>query len=430
VPADLLLEVVSPKVGLVQSVVPQARDEGEPCPPYLAVASLANFGFTRLAASERVGAGKGVTPAEATIRAIAEALERYCAYQGDPTRTVLATAAMMGEGVIRPSDLVLYSDEQYERPGWEFPRWSEDLAIAWMQAVELPSGSSVAVPAGFAYLSTAVPPQFAPASSNGLAAGATLVEAVLGGLCEMIERDAFLVAWMHRLPAVRLDLRASGDVAASIVHQYGRAGVEVRAYVLPSDLPAVTVLAVALDDNPAMPAQVVGLGCHPSPAVALSKALFEVCQARPSEAFRRRDKPPAGRLLGYGDVATLDDHSAFAGLPERRSEFAFLDASGISATVAELPDRATGSAASDLDSCVAALVRQGLRVAYVDLTLPDVRSVGLHVVRVLVTDLQPIHFGAGLERLGGARLFSAPQQLGFGGVRTAADLNPCPHPLA
>jgi ribosomal protein S12 methylthiotransferase accessory factor len=70
-------------------------------------------------------------------------------------------------------------------------------------------------------------------------------------------------------------------------------------------------------------------------------------------------------------------------------------------------------------------------VAYVDLTLPDIASVSLYAVRVLASGLQPIHFGHGYERLGGSRLFELAMELGLDNrVRTPADLNPCPHPLA
>jgi len=99
--------------------------------------------------------------------------------------------------------------------------------------------------------------------------------------------------------------------------------------------------------------------------------------------------------------------------------------------IADVVDRATGDAATDVDRCAVALVDAGHRVAYADLTLPDIASVGLSVVRVLVTELQPIHFGYGLERLGGSRLTSAPQRWGLAdAVRSHADLNRCPHPLA
>ncbi len=272
------------------------------------------------------------------------------------------------------------------------------------------------MPAGLVYLVGDIVPRLAPATSNGLAAGSTPDDAVLGGLCEVMERDAFLLTWLHRRPAVEVDLAASGPTAASIHRQYRSRGVTVRAFVLDSDLPAATLLALAFDDDPALPAQVVGLGCHPDPAVALVKALFELCQARPAEARRLRDRSPEDRLERAEDVETIDDHSAFAAQPDRRSEFEFLWASG--ATTAIGPAAARVDAGALVESCVGRLVADGHRVAYVDLTLPDIRRVGLRVVRALITDLQPIHFGYGQERLGGPRLGAQ------------ASLNPCPHPLA
>ena len=441
VPADLVAELVaellSPKVGVIQSIAPQGRDRGEPRPPYLYTATLAHFDYRQADAAERIGAGKGLTREAAIASAIGEAIERYCAYQGDPARTFVATSDDLGDSAIRPVDLVLYSDEQYERTDWPHPRWSAALPLPWLQAVALPSRQPVAVPAGLTFLAADARPYFAPSTSNGLAAGATQTDAILGALCEVMERDAFLITWMNRLPAVELDLARSGPFAASIRRHYGRRQVDVHAFVLPTDLPATTVLALALDDDPAVPGQVVGLGCHPSPGVALTKALLELAQSRPAEAHRFRTTPPAGRLDRYEDVKTLDDHSAFLSQHDRRPEFEFLfggaaGAAGAAGTaIADVVDWSTGDAAADVDRCAGALVDAGHRVAYADLTLSDIASVGLSVVRVLVTELQPIHFGYGLERLGGSRLTAAPHEWGLAeAVRTHAQLNRCPHPLA
>ena len=430
-PADLLDDLVSPRVGVIQAVTPHPHAAGEPPMVHLAGATLAHFGYRRLSPTERVGGGKGLTTAAARAGAIGEAVERYCGYQPDPRRVFSAAWADVEGAAIRPPELVLYSDSQYERPGWPYLRWSEDVTVGWTRGVELPSGAPVAVPAGLTWLSAGVAPHFAPTTSNGLAAGPDRAAAVLGGLCEVMERDAFLTTWMNRLPAVEIDLSPAGGAVAAIARHYARTGVNLRAFLLPSDLPAATVMALALDDDPGRPAQVVGLGCHPDTTMALTRAVLELCQTRPGEMARFRDRPSAGRLRSYGDVRTLEDHSGFAALPERREEFAFLWSSGRRVQAEDLPDRSTGDPAADLDRCVAALAGAGLRVVAVDLTLPDVRQCGVHVARVFVPGLQPIHFGSGQERLGGSRLFELPARLGLDDrARTEADLNPCPHPLA
>ena len=255
---------------------------------------------------------------------------------------------------------------------------------------------------------------------------------MLGGLCELIERDALMIAWMNRLPAVELELDDSAGVAGALRRHYALLGVTLRAFALPTDLPATVVLAIAFDETPGRPANVVGMGCHPLPMTALAKAAFELCQARPAEATRYREEPPEGRLNGYEDVRTLDDHSAFAAQRERRAEFEFLWSGGATARVGDLPAHGDGDDAGALVAgCGAALRDLGHPAAYVDLTTSDVEPYGYRVARVLAKGLQPIHFGHGQERLGGTRLFELPRALGFAGsVRTPADLNPCPHPMA
>jgi ribosomal protein S12 methylthiotransferase accessory factor len=190
-------------------------------------------------------------------------------------------------------------------------------------------------------------------------------------------------------------------------------------------------MAVSFEDAADRPAQVMGMGCHPDPAVALQKAIFELAQGRPAEGRRFLDKPPQERLRRYDDVLTLDDHSAFLSVRERRDEFAFLWARGTTARVGDVPSRSEGDPERDLDACARALAALGSRVAYAELTTPDLGDHGIHVARAIATGLQPVHFGRGEERLGGDRLFEVPMRLGFTDRRVTPDeLNPCPHPLA
>jgi ribosomal protein S12 methylthiotransferase accessory factor len=69
---------------------------------------------------------------------------------------------------------------------------------------DLSSGKTVPAPAALIPLNPQPrPPQesLCPPTSNGLAAGADLASAIVSGLCELAERDGFLVHWMNRLPA-------------------------------------------------------------------------------------------------------------------------------------------------------------------------------------------------------------------------------------
>lgn len=432
--SERLRELISPKVGLIREIGPQGRGADEPMPPYLYTATLSNFDFRVASKVDRIAAGKGITREDAIASAIGEATERYCAYHWDPRRTYLAKWDDLKFRGISPQSCVLYAEDQYQTLDWPYARWIREQELAWIKGLDLCDGSPVALPASLVYL-VFPPPRvedyFAPSTSNGLSAGETLASAALGGLCEVMERDAMLITWMNRLPAVELKLDESSGFSGRIHRHYAHFGVNLRAFLMPSDLPAATVMAISFEEDPTRPANVVGLGCHPDPKIALLKAVFELCQGRPAEGARFLKTPPQDRLKSYEDVQTLEDHSAFMSQMNRRHEFAFLWQTGDIKRVGELPNRSTGDPAQDLESCASELAAKGHRGAFVELTTPDLIDYGVHVVRVIVPELQPVHFGHRQERLGGERLFTLPQQLGFAeSVRSVSDLNPCPHPLA
>ena len=217
-------------------------------------------------------------------------------YHWDPRKTFLARWDQMQMPAVSPADCVLYSDRQYAITDWPYHRWAPGEEVTWLAAVELPARTAVAVPASLVYLVFPLgraEDSFTPSTSNGLAAGPSLDAAILSGLSELIERDALLLTWINRLPAVEIAFADTAGPASNVHRHYARFGVEMRAFLMRTDLPSSVVMAVAFDSDPGRPASLIGMGCHLDPAVALEKAVFELCQARPSESKRYQDNPPA-----------------------------------------------------------------------------------------------------------------------------------------
>jgi ribosomal protein S12 methylthiotransferase accessory factor len=427
-PWDLL---VSPRTGLVTDLSPQHRGPEEPVPPYLFTAMLAHFDFRAAPRQERLNAGKGRTEEEAKLSALGEAVERYAAYHLDPKRLSTGVAV---PGAITPADCVLHSEAQYAQDGFSYRRWTPDAEISWVGGTDLHSGEAVALPAALVHLVYPMPrveDNFAAVTSNGLAAGPTLARAIMGGLCEVIERDALMITWMNRIPAVEVDAMACRCHAATIIRHYRRFGVRVRLLKLATDQLPTVIMAVADDSDPARPARLIGMGCDLDPVVACDKAIFELCQTRPSEAVRYRESPPEGRLKSYEDVKELDDHPGFHAQRQNLHEFDFLNGGAEPVALRDLASFATGDAEADVAAVAARLKQTGARAAYAEITTPDVAEAGYRVVRAIATGLQPIHFGWGQARLGGRRLYDAPVRWGLAGApSTPETLNYCPHPLA
>jgi ribosomal protein S12 methylthiotransferase accessory factor len=431
---DALADLVDPRVGIIRSCTQVAKHWSEPPRPVVYQAILSNFDFRRVPVLERIASGKALTAGESRRGAIVEALERYCALQRRPGALVTAPAGSLDAPAIAPEELVLFSEQQYRRPGFRYRRPVSDATLTWVAAKRLGDGGRVYAPASLVYMNFAgdhASEFFAQTSTSGLSGGADIASAVLGALREVVERDAYTITWLARLPAPRIDFDGSDGIATEISRHYERFGIEVIAFDVTTDLDIPVVMAIGFDRSGGLPAAVVGLGCDLDPSSALDRAMMEVVQVRTGLVPYFRREPVPEPIERYEDVHSINDHAAFAGDPANAHEFDFLLEGRAHVRLDELPDRRAGSVDEDLEYCRARLEAAGSTVAYVDLTMPDLEPFPLRVVRAIATGLQPIHFGFGEERLGGTRPFTVPRLLGYRDRDLSEeDLNPCPHPLA
>src|SRR5215831_1722090 len=254
---ELLAGLVSSKTGIIRRMRRRVGSADEPPIPIIYESELSHFDFRTGSDIERGACGKGLTETAAQIGAIGEAIEHYCASHG---RVKLTRRACISEfeNVIPPADFVLYSETQYSRPDFRFARWTPGTETGWIEGRELPSDNPVWVPAGVVYLNYSGQEMLFRPTSSGSAAGPDLPRAILSGLLEDVERDAFMITWMNRLPAPSLDYSRLGGPCGVIREYYARYGVEARAFLLPTDLPLYAAMAIGLDRSPRGPAAVVG----------------------------------------------------------------------------------------------------------------------------------------------------------------------------
>ncbi len=247
----------------------------------------------------------------------------------------------------------------------------------------------------------------------------------------MIERDAFLITWMHRLAGTSYEAADHPDPAVrQIALAYRRRGVRIALVELPVGEPLAVFVGLALQEEGEGPAAVVGLGAKLDPVAAARQAALEVAQVRPALRQRARGQD-AGRVAELvadpAEVTTLDDHALLYAHPQTAAEFDFLFGER-----GEWPrTESRGDDAPELVRLVERLRAAGQEALYVNLTSPELEPLGLFAARAILPGYQPIWFGRRERRLGGERLLALPQRLGLTATVARVDeLNPMPHPIA
>ncbi|MBE9205614.1 YcaO-like family protein [Nostoc sp. LEGE 06077] len=425
-------DLVSPHTGIIRAIDRFTKPYTEFDFPVLWQAELANFQLRKQSDDLRYGVGRGMTDEQAIFGAVGEAVERYCGSIVDYRQLIISSYADLNHPAVAPPTFFSFSDKQYSDQTFPFPAFDQATQTSWITALSLSNNQQVLVPAFMIYFDwdSNVPGDYIlPVTSNGMASGPTLEFAAYSGLCELIERDAFIITWLNCLPAPRIYFAHRPGIETEILRHYARFDIELVTFYLTTDIKIPVVMAMLIDRSGRSPAVTTGLGCHLDGSTALRKAIFEVCQARFGD-IERMSHGAGSHLHQYEDVQNLDDHSAFFYKPARLEELKFLFDHDYYVTVEDLPIYPPSTEVEKLQSVMTRLHFVGVEPYLVEITTPDVASLGFRVVRTLASELVPIYFGHGLEPLGNRRLFDVPERLGYAGRRTEDDLNPCPHPMA
>jgi len=228
--------------------------------------------------------GKGTTALAARVSALMESLECWHAEERAPDR--VASARALGAATIALANAL---PRRGRRLGLDARRpWVRGWALAADRAVWVPWQ---AVTLDCVHVATTAP--VFDVSSNGLASGNTLAEAVVHGLCEVIERDAE-ATWRATGADRRVVLETIADRrVAALVERLRATGVRVWLWDLTSDV-GVPVFGCGLMHDPAEPSWrsvgfYQGFGCHLDPAIAMLRAITEAVQTRMTYISGARD---------------------------------------------------------------------------------------------------------------------------------------------
>ena len=260
--------------------------------------------------------------------------------------------------------------------------------------------------------------------STGLAAGTSVESCTRKGILEIIERDALMIVWYSRLSVPRIDpqscwgLSPETDALLSVAKE-GGATWYINLLTLDIDVP---VVSAALINPGSPPLTSFGISADPDPARALLLALEEASLTR--MLLNRSQEILANQNYVHDRLVTLHDHlMAHATSGTLRQSLRFLTDTGAWSRFEDIQKRWSGG--TSLGQKLSAV---GLEAIWVDVTTPDVRDFGFHVLRTVIPGMQPLDNDHRYRYLGGRRLTSVPTGLGYPQLRREA-LNCDPHPF-
>lgn len=254
-----------------------------------------------------IAQGKGLDDAAARTSAVMEAIERSVATNPACEQITQTFSSIQARGQSANTlDCLLAAKAAPIAP---------QEPVNWASARDLLKGDHLWVPFEAVHLDrTLVSPRYWQ-SSDGLASGNTLEEAMLHGLLERVERDA-LTLWQVTPPQKRYRSRIDTERGCEaelgeILNKIRMAGLDVAVFDITSDLGIPCMVAlVGPPKHPASPALrhvdvTLGAGASPLPAAAAIRAITEAVQSRMTFIAGARDDLVSETFSRPVDPATL-----------------------------------------------------------------------------------------------------------------------------
>jgi len=287
--------------------------------------------------------GKGGAPQQAEASAVMELAERFSffSFAKNPANFFTDTYTNVKDKAI-PFEMIAQSvhDETDDLPVSR--RIFESLPLKWTWGYNLTLEKEVLIP--FDWF-------FAINEFNGPSAGNCVEEALVQGICEIVERHTSSVVSQNKLKVAAIRPESVSDpLVIEMFQKYKNAGVKLYLsdFSLDTGIPTVGALAYDPVTFPALSEIVWTAGTTPDPQKALSRALTEVAQLA-------------------GDFNTNSNYVA-SGLPKFTTvaEAEYVINPGKKVNITDLPDLSSNNLKTEILNCLGALKNINMQVLVIN----------------------------------------------------------------
>lgn len=342
-------------------------------------------------------AGKGAKKDQAKASAMMEGFERYSAEKQaqDETNSKIANVQEMSdEKFVHPTDLIL-SNEVKDLD------FEKENKLEWTLAKDIFTEEDHYIPSN-AIFHPYIPHNPNPGkenekgataifkgNTNGLASGNVLEEAVLHGILEIIERDAWSIFELTKKNKKEIATDSiENPLINSLLEKFEKESIDIKLMDLTADIDIPTIAATADDTVLQDPALLtLGVGTHLNPEIAVLRALTEVAQSRATQIHGTREDTSRAvfmRKAGYVRMKKMNKHYF-----DNESDENIIDISNIK-------DKSTKSLKKDIEITINELKDNGIKkILFKDLTR---KEIGANVVRVVIPGTE--NYAIDPDRLG------------------------------
>ena len=255
-----------------------------------------------------VYAGKGINKLQAKASAMMEAFERYSGEMQNDDDIIYGTIKEIKDkyNIINPENLILEKNFKLK----------DDIPLEWTKTKDIILNEEIYIPSNaiyHPYYPQSNAAQLFKSNTNGLASGNNLEEAILHGIFEVVERDAWSIFELTKKNKKEINLRnIDNPLIKDVLDKFKNESIDIKLLDITVDIKIPTIVAISDDTLLKDPALLtIGVGTHLNPEIAVLRALTEVAQSRATQIHGAREDTVRADLLrkaGYERMKKINKH--------------------------------------------------------------------------------------------------------------------------
>lgn len=350
----------------------------------------------------------------ALLKCLGEAIERFSILCYQEKDLLYSSFSQLKQDALDPK---LYKDNQA----------IEERPLGWAKGVRLNTSSECLIPAQAIYLNYKIsPPEVYLTDQvfSGSAGGFDLESALLRGLYEVVERDAFMTMYLAKISPPKIALSSfKNKQILRILESCKRYNLSVELFDITNDTEIPCFLTAVLDKTGFGPPITFGLKSSLNEELAIIGSLEEAFTTRHWIRIEFLRRKPSEFKINPKRVVTIMDRALFWLYPGMINNLQFL---------LDQPPKKSAPKASfslnineELDVAKDLLTKKGFDIFYADVNIRDFRKLGYFVYKVVIPKLQPLFLDESKRELRMDRLNEVSKYFG----QKKLTINPIPHPF-
>lgn len=366
---------------------------------------------------------------KAVLKSLAEAIERYSNFAFfDSFVAYEGSYSDIGKNAINPQEFVFFSDEQLRQNKYKKFRIDNNSFFRWTKIKSLTDKKSYLIPCQSIYLSykrLKNEPVLYPSISTGTAGHFNLNEAILNGIYEILERDAFMIYYLSKITPSKYDLMSSTNKKIKTLLEIAkRYNLEVISLDVKTDLNIPTVVSVIIDRSGLSKAVSVGLKCHLDTEKAIIGSINEAFHTRTWIRESYIENPREITTSKLIKESSIKNRGLLWYSTKTISKLDFLVGGHKTTKIRKASDNL--SVKKQITKLKKILAEKGYKIYYKDITSKYFENIPFKVVKVVIPGMQPVYLNEKYPLHGGKRLQTVPEKIGY---PKSKGLNSYPHPF-